>query len=64
MINTVTGPQPTGGQTANTQQAASLSAQEEAALTQGVGTVAAGFLLLLHGEQKKMLNETANEINK
>lgn len=40
------------------------SQQELDLINQGVTQLAAGFLLLLNGEQKKIQSETAAEINK
>ena len=64
MTDRVTGLQPTIGPTTTPQESAGLTPAEEATIIQGAGTVAAGFLMLLQGEQKKLLNETANEANK
>ncbi len=53
-----------GTQAPATQQTSGLSAEQNQIVNQAVGQLAAGFLMLMHGEQKKMLNETAAEINK
>jgi hypothetical protein len=58
-MDSVTGPQAPG-----TQQTEGLSQEQQAIINQGVAQLSAGFLMLMHGEQKKMLNQTAAEMNK
>lgn len=58
-MNSVTGPQTQTGQ-----QQTGISAEDMAKINEGVEMVAAGFLMAMHGEQKKLLNEASAETNK
>jgi len=53
-----------GTPAANSQEGGGLTAEQQSAINQGVAQMSAGFLLLMHGEQKKQLNETINDMNK